>query len=134
MDRATVFNGREKLKADTGFLTPHAKRPMARRSWADTARTLNIAGSQLDTACAIPQGDVAAIKRSAGEWLAGKLAATNRSIYTLSPTDIRDAALAALGGRMVRGRQIGGIGHWTGDRVFVLPDSMSELDFVNTSP
>jgi hypothetical protein len=33
---------------------------------------------------------------------------------------------------MLRGRQIGGIGHWTDDRVFVLPDSMSELDFVNT--
>ena len=134
-DRATVFNGRAKLKADAGFLTPHAKPADGKAiPGADTARTLlNIAGSQLDTALrAIPQGDVAAIKQSAGEWLAGKLAATNRSIYTLSPTDIRDAALAALGGRVVGGRQIGGIGHWTGDRVFVLPDSMSELDFVNT--
>lgn len=134
MDRATVFNGREKLKADAAFLTPHAKNANGVAiAGADTARTLlNIAGSQLDAALhAIPQGDVAAIKQSAGEWLAGKLASTNRSIYTLSPTDIRDAALAALGGRMVRGRQIGGIGHWTGDRVFVLPDSMSDLDFVN---
>jgi hypothetical protein len=133
-DRATVFNGRAKLKADPTFLRPHSKDASGIAiPGGDTARQLlNIAGSELDTALrAIPQADLAAIKSSAGEWLAGKLAATDRSIYTLSPTDIRDAALAALGGRMERGRQVGGLSHWSDDKVFVLPDSMSALDFVN---
>jgi hypothetical protein len=51
MDRATVFNGREKLKADTGFLTPHAKSADGKAILgADTARSLEHRRKPADTA------------------------------------------------------------------------------------
>jgi len=128
LDRATVFNGRAKLKADPRFLAPDVKTDTGKRAH----ELLGIGGREMDIALrGLPPADVDAIKQSAGQWLAGKFNAQGRDIGSLTPADIRDAALVALGGRMERGRQIGGIAHWHGDRVFVLPDTMSELDFVN---
>lgn len=126
--RAFVFEGRGKLAADKTFLKPDPKTPEGR----DKIALLGVMGAELETTLNhIPVADRTAIKRTAGEWLAGWLTKHGRTVDTLSPWDIRQAATFALGGHFERNRQIGGIGSWYGDAKFVLPETMSELDFVN---
>lgn len=126
--RATVFAGRKRIETDRTFLTPEKG-----DAGAAARNLLAIAGREQDAALRnIDPGDLAAIKQTAGEYLAGMLTAKGRTINSLTPNDIRLATLHALGGFERGGRQYGGLSHWgTGDmdRVFVLPETMSALDF-----
>lgn len=125
--RATVYNGREQLRANSQFLHTDHKTAAGRNA----AMLLNVIGGQFDTALrAIPADDRAAIRQSATDWLVGYLSSHGRSINTLTPADIRVASSFALGGTFVNGQQIGGLTQWHGGNVYVLPDNMSENDFL----
>lgn len=112
------------LEADKKFLTPDKEKA------PNAVQLIGVANHEMDMALrAVPADNRNAIKQTSGQWLAGWLAEHGRSVDTLTPSDIRLASQAALGGRFVGGRQIGGIAHARNDTPFVLPDTMSELDF-----
>lgn len=123
--RTFVFEGRDVLKANTRFMTPDKDSGQA------AAGLLGILGRELKVALAeIPEADKTAILRSSGEWLAGWLSKHGRDVNSLTPWDIKQAATFALGGGFERGtRQKGGISHARDGQPFVLPDTMSDLDF-----
>lgn len=122
--RGFVYNGRKVLEADKKFLTPDKEKA------PNAVQLIGVANHEMDMALrAVPADNRNAIKQTSGQWLAGWLAEHGRSVDTLTPSDIRLASQAALGGRFVGGRQIGGIAHARNDTPFVLPDTMSELDF-----
>lgn len=126
--RATVYAGREKLQADRGFLSPDIKAPGGTRA----KQLLGIAGSEIDFALrGMQPAEAAAVKQIAGQWLAGWLSAKGRDINSLTPGDIRNSALAALGGYTKNGQTSGGIGHWAGGQPFIVPDGFNQPGFQN---
>ncbi|WP_226018390.1 hypothetical protein [Novosphingobium sp. FKTRR1] len=125
--RRYVFEGREVLKANVAFLKPDTKT----MTGVQASRLLGVLGAELQKSLGqMDPADLEAVKRSAGEWLAGNLSGHSRAADSLTPWDIRQAATYALGGKFMDGRQYGGLGRWHGDNVFVVPESMSEMDFV----
>lgn len=126
--RATVFAGREKLAADRAFLAPDKKTPEGMRA----QQLLNIAGNEIDIALrAMDPREAAAVKEIAGQWMAGWLSAKGRNANSITPADIRHSALAALGGFTKNGQTSGGIGHWAGGQVYVVPDGFNHPGFQN---
>jgi hypothetical protein len=124
--RATVYNGRERLVADRAFLNPDKKTAEG----LNAQQLLGIAGSELDFALkAVSPADAAAVKDIAGSYLAGVLSAKARSVNSLTPTDIREAATVALGGKPLGRGQLGGIGHWAGGEAFIVPDGFTQDGF-----
>lgn len=126
--RATVYAGREKMAADRTFLSPDKKSPQGQRAQA----LLNIAGNEIDLALrAMDPREAGAVKEIAGQWLAGWLSAKGRDVNSITPGDIRNSALAALGGFTKNGQTSGGIGHWAGGQVYVVPDGFNQPGFQN---
>lgn len=123
--RTFVFEGRDVLKANPRFMTPDKETGQV------AAGLLGIMGREMKLALSeVGEAEKTAMLRSSGEWLAGWLSKHGRDVNSLTPWDIRQAATFALGGGFERGtRQKGGIVHARDGQPFVLPDTMSDLDF-----
>lgn len=127
-ERATIYAGREKLVADRSYIRPDTKM----RSGQQAARLLTIASTELDSALrGMHTAEAVAVKQIAEQWLVGTLTAKGRDINSITPADIKDAATVALGGEVRDGTHIGGLGHWAGGQVYVVPDGFSHTGFQN---
>lgn len=126
--RATVLAGRQKLRDVPRFLAPDKATEEGLRA----SQLLAVAGSEIDFALkAVSPADAAAVKQSAGEWLAGKLSGQGRDVNAITPGDMFTAALVALGGYSAKGEAQGGIGHWNGPggKPYVVPDGFTRDGF-----
>ncbi|KUR80906.1 hypothetical protein [Novosphingobium sp. FSW06-99] len=133
-NREVVQQGRERASADPGFWSAKpadavpGTKPPAQAHIADlNARVDAALGPMMD------QTEIAGVKTTAANWIAGMLVRQGRSSMTVTDTDVQNGLRAALGGHVTSGGQVtGGIGSWGApNNVYVVPTSMNAPGFVN---